>query len=262
MNKNSASPKGTLKNKPAICIFNNEHGSPEEKCMVKNVSAGPLVSVSQYGVRVRATLAAVAAALLFVMSGPAAAAVLTATDSSWKVTPSDPGAVPWNTDLAFNDSGWQNATVLYSNSAPNVSSAIWSSGGQYSSTELVLWARHTFTLSESMSSALLTYGCDDDCTIWVNGVQVVNDNNGGANGGSADILAQLQQGSNLIAFTASDNVFYGFNHAAWVQVDGEVLVGDATAAVPAMGPWTLALLAGLLVAVAGIGYRQRTGRKA
>lgn len=39
------------------------------------------------------------------------ATVLTATDSSWKVTASSPGASGWNSNAAFDDSGWASATV-------------------------------------------------------------------------------------------------------------------------------------------------------
>jgi len=233
--------------------------------MMTPVSVSPSVCFRVSGICVRASLAAVAVILLFATSDPASAAVLTKTDASWKVTPTNPGAVPWNTDPAFNDSGWQNATVLGSAGAPYAASTIWSSGGA-NGNEPLLWGRHTFTVSGALTSAVLTYGCDDDCTIWVNGVQVVNDNNGLATGGTADVLAQLQQGSNLIAFSASDNVSFGLQHAAWIQVDGEGQVSapppGSPAAIPTMGAWTLALLAGLLAALAGFGYRQRAGRKA
>jgi hypothetical protein len=200
----------------------------------------------RHPLRLQLAFASAVAVLLLAVANPATAAVLTATGTNWKITPSDPGGVPWNTDPAFNDSGWQNATETSTQPAPpTVARAIWSSGGQFGN-EPVVWARHTFSISGTLTSAELTYGCDDDCTIWLNGVQVVLDNNGTANGGSVDVLAQLQQGSNLIAFTANDNVSFGLNHLAWIQIDGELVAsgaGSGTEAIPTLSEWALLMLA-------------------
>lgn len=197
-------------------------------------------------------LGALTVAMLLAASGPAAAAVLAKTDSTWKITPTDPGATPWNTNPAFDDSAWQDATVLAAPTPPSVANPIWSSTGQYGN-ETVVWARRVFTMTGTPSSALLSYGCDDDCSIWVNGVQVVNDNNGMANGGTVDVLAQLQEGTNLVAFIANDNTNFGLNHGASVQIDA-----DLPEPVPAMNTWTLALSAALLLAAAGFARRRRT----
>jgi hypothetical protein len=205
---------------------------------VKNAGCQDALSGSHRLWHPQVVLTAAVALIVLAVSGPVSAAVLTATGTSWKITPSNPGAVPWNTDPAFNDSGWQNATETSQQpTPPTVARAIWSSGGQFAN-EPVVWARHNFSVSGPLSSAELTYGCDDDCTIWVNGVQVVLDNNGAANGGSADVLAQLQQGNNLIAFTASDNVSFGLNHLAWIQIDG-VLLSSGSTPVPTLSEWAL-----------------------
>lgn len=72
----------------------------------------------------------------FVASSQTWAAVLASSNATWKVIPSNPGAVPWNTDPAFNDSGWQNATVL-GDVDSYVADTIWSSGGQFGNEPLV-----------------------------------------------------------------------------------------------------------------------------
>lgn len=152
------------------------------------------------------------------------AAVLTATDSSWKVTASTPGAGDWNSNLAFNDSGWQSATEL-ANWTYSPAKVIWSSGGQYSQTETQLWARSIFNLLSLPLSAILNNGFDDDGDVFINGVQVVSDHNGFANNSTADITSYLVLGDNLIAFTATDNhPVHGFNHGAAVQVDARFAV--------------------------------------
>lgn len=204
----------------------------------------------------RSALAATIAGLLFLISGAASAAVITQSDATWKVTPANPGAVPWNSSTAFDDSGWQNATVPYDVGAVTLNPAyagtkgIWSAGGQFSTTEVQVWARHTFSLPGALSSAQLTVGCDDDCQVWVNGMLVINDQNGSANNSGADILALLTPGTNLIALTATDNwPVWGFNHSTWVQLDGTV----ASTSVPE--PSALALLA--LALGLGATFRRR-----
>lgn len=171
---------------------------------------------------------------LFGVATASSATVLTATDSAWKVTASTPGAGDWNSNVAFDDSGWQSATEL-ANWAGYSAKVIWSSGGQFSQTETQLWARSIFNLLTLPLSAILNNGFDDDGDIYINGVQVVSDHNGYASNSSADITSLLVLGDNLIAFTATDNYpVWGYNHGAAVQVDARF------AAVPE--PMTLALL--------------------
>jgi hypothetical protein len=168
-----------------------------------------------------------AAALLIGLLGVAttsSAAVLTATDSSWKVTTSAP-VVNWNTNSAFDDSGWQSATVLYNVSdyvSGYVAKGIWSSGGQFSTTETQVWARSIFNLSSLPLAAWLDSAFDDDGDIYINGTQVVSNHDGVAGYASLslDLMPYLVLGNNLIAFTATDNYpVYGYNHAAWAQID-------------------------------------------
>src|SRR5262245_13295043 len=124
----------------------------------------------------RAAVSVFLSALLFITCAVTASATpLVITDSSWRVTPTDPGAAPWNTSLSFDDSAWQNATIIGVAGPPFIAQVIWSSGGEFSTTEPQMWARYTFSLANTLSSAILTVGCDDDCDVWVNGVQVIND---------------------------------------------------------------------------------------
>jgi hypothetical protein len=97
--------------------------------------------------------------------------------------------------------------------------AIWSSGGQYSSTETAVWARQVWNLAALPTSAALLGGFDDDVDLWINGSLVISDHNGYANNVSvANLLPYLQLGENLIAFAATDNwPVYGYNHAAWLR---------------------------------------------
>lgn len=171
--------------------------------------------------------AVVAASVLLAAPTAADATVLLRTDSSWNVTPDAPSA-GWNTSAAFDDSAWQSATELYNVGAitgnPDFlgTMGIWSSGGQFSTTETQVWIRQTITLGE-LSAASLIVGCDDDCVVYVNGVMVINDTNGSANDNTVlDLLPYLVVGNNLFAYTAIDNFpVWGYNHSTWLQLDGE-----------------------------------------
>lgn len=184
-----------------------------------------------------------AAAVLAALTLPAAAdtTTLTGTNAAWRVTSSAPAA-GWNTSASFDDSAWQSATALYAVSdylgaGYAGTYGIWSAGGQFSTTETELWGRTVFSLSALPQSATLDYGIDDDGDIFVNGTLVVSDHNGFANGGSADIGAYLVAGTNVIAFSATDNVpAWGYNHAAWLRVEGTV------AAVPEPSTWAMLAL--------------------
>ena len=161
------------------------------------------------------------------LSASAGATALLQTDATWKVTPDFTLVTSgWNNDAGFDDSAWGNALELYDAGAaipdPHFSGAkgIWDSSGQFSE-EIQAWFRKTFTLP-ALSMASLTVGCDDDCTVYVNGTQVIDDTNGVANNNTvADLLPYLNVGTNLIAYTVTDNyLIYGHQHSTWVQLDG------------------------------------------
>jgi hypothetical protein len=180
------------------------------------------------------------------------AATLFFSDLNWKVTPTAPGT-GWESSTAFDASSWQSATELYNVSdvlGPSyLAKGIWSSGGQYSTTETTVWARGIWNLPALPTTASLEVGFDDDGDLYINGTQVVSDHNGGAGNSSvANILPYLHTGDNLIAFTASDNIAYGFNHSAWVQIDGEPLAAAPTppTSIPTLSEWGMITLASLL----------------
>ena len=172
--------------------------------------------------------AAAVTALLILASGAATADVLLRTDASWKVSPAIPSGDDWFQSPSFNDSAWQNATLLYEvglvGGGPGFlgTYGIWSSDGQYSTTETQAWFRKTFTLTGPLSAASLIVGCDDDCTMYVNGVLVIDDRNGSANDSNVpDLLPFLNVGTNLIAYTVTDNYpVWGYNHSTWAQIEG------------------------------------------
>ena len=183
-----------------------------------------------------------------IAAAPASAATLVKTDASWTVTAAAPTG-NWNSAVGFDTSTWQAATVLYNVAdylGPGYTAqGIWSSGGQFSTTETSFWARQVFHLDALPTSAALNAGFDDDADLWINGVQVISDHNGFANNVSvADLLPYLTLGDNLVAYAATDNwPVYGYNHSSWVQIDGQM-----AAAVPEPETYAL-MLAGLAAVV-------------
>lgn len=178
-----------------------------------------------------------------------ASAITITTDSSWLATNAAPGS-GWNTNFAFNTTGWIGATEINTIAciASTGAGCIWYDG-QFSATQSV-WLRQTFTISEPVTTAFLKGGVDDDASIWVNGTLVYSDNNGSAqNYGPIDIAAYLTQGINLVAVAVSDNPFFGQNHAFAARLD---IVTQT--AVPE--PSSLLLL-GLGLAAAGVSSRHR-----
>jgi hypothetical protein len=194
----------------------------------------------------RTTSAAIRALCAAVLAGSAAAPAmagdtLVATDTAWRVTALGPG-VGWETSTSFNDASWQSAIAVYEVSpylGPDYAGtqAIWTQAGQYSTTDTTIWGRMVVNLGTPLQSATLEYGIDDDGDIFVNGVLVVSDHNGMANGGLVDITSYLTAGANVIAFTATDNyAVWGYNHAAWIRIEGTV------AAVPEPSTYATLLL--------------------
>ena len=202
------------------------------------------------------SLAAMASVALACTTAPACAEALTQTDATWRVTATGPSA-GWNTSAAFNTAAWQSATVLYNvadylPAESPLTKGIWSSGGQFSTTETTVWARQLWNLAALPSSASLHGGFDDDADVWVNGSLVISDHNGIANNvGPVDLLPYLHLGDNLIAFTASDNWrVYGYNHSGWVQIDGQSAAAVPEPATPAL------MLAGLVATAFGVRRRK------
>lgn len=203
------------------------------------------------------TAVALACALAGTLAAtPARADTLVKTDATWSVTPMAPAA-GWNTDTGFNAATWQAATPLYNVAdylGPSyIAQGLWTSGGQFSTTETTIWARRVFQIASLPSSASLLAGFDDDADVWVNGSLVISDHNGIANNVDVpDLLPYLQVGDNLVAFTVNDNFgVYGYNHSAWMQIDGQV------AAVPEPTT-TVLMLAGLAATAFSVRRRKVT----
>lgn len=182
-----------------------------------------------------------------------AVALTVKTDTSWLATNAPPAAT-WNTAPSFNTTGWVSAFVSTVTPAPcfNGADCIWYDD-QTSATQFV-WLRKTFTISDPVSSAILTGGIDDDGDIYVNGTLVYSNHNGTAGGfGPINVAPYLVQGVNLIAVAAQDNFAFGHNHLFVA-----LLPIQSPAPVPTLSPWMVALLTLALASIAVLFIRRST----
>lgn len=170
------------------------------------------------------------------------------TDSSWLATNAPPAAT-WNTDPSFDTTGWINAFVSTVTPAPcfNGADCIWYDD-QTSATQFV-WLRKTFTISDTVLTAFLDGGIDDDGDIFLNGTPVYSNHNGTAGSfGPLDVAALLVQGVNLIAVAAEDNFGFGQNHLFVARLQVQTQVPE---------PASLLLLASGLAGLAVLRRRKR-----
>jgi hypothetical protein len=120
------------------------------------------------------------------------------TDATWR-TIKGTASVPadWNSSVIFDDSdqaGWTNSFK-----APN-GDRIWETSNLSADSPANPRFRHVFSLYGTTTSVRAHFGFDDDGTVWINGVQVLNDTNGSASAFEMTLDPSLfHAGNNLIA---------------------------------------------------------------
>lgn len=123
--------------------------------------------------------------------------VVISTGSDWKTATQS--ATGWNTNTAFDDSGWSNATV------PGIvlPNTIW-----HPSWSSTAFFRKVVELPEGTSTGYLETWFDDDGEVFINGTRVINDYSGSSANyfPNVDVSAYLQSGRNLIAAKGVDYI--------------------------------------------------------
>ena len=128
------------------------------------------------------------------------------TDTTWRTIA---GAVPvapdWNSSLSFDDSnaaGWTNSFK-----SP-IGDRIWNTSNLSSLSPANPRFRDVFDLYGPVSSCVGHFYFDDDATVWVNGVEVLNDTDGVASTFDNVALSPslFRTGNNLIAVWGHNTV--------------------------------------------------------
>ncbi|MHC4561016.1 MAG: hypothetical protein ACYS80_27350, partial [Planctomycetota bacterium] len=128
----------------------------------------------------------------------------------------------WNSSLTFDDSdaaGWKycinNRELPY----------IWVDG-PYIDGSSPSYYRKVFYLSGTPASGLLSFGCDDDAIIYINGQLAVSDTDGySTDMEGIDVTSLLVPGMNLIAVKAHDS--WGYQESFKITLDIDVPLGIA-----------------------------------
>jgi hypothetical protein len=125
--------------------------------------------------------------------------VLLKTDATWR-TINGSATIPanWNSSAVFDDSdqaGWMNS---FKSPAGD---HIWNTSNLSSESPANPRFRHVFSLYGTITNCVGHFYFDDNGTVWINGVQVLNDTGGGATTFNNVILdpSLFHAGDNLIA---------------------------------------------------------------
>jgi hypothetical protein len=162
----------------------------------------------------RLTLIALAACLSLIPSFSARAAdVIVKTDATWKATSPAPPA-GWNTDVAYDDSLWQDA--FKSPAGDN----IWLTSNHSGLAPNQVWFRHVFTLDQPVVSAVGDFYFDDNGQNYLNGHLIINDTGGGATSFPGIVIdpSFFVVGENLFAIHGIDTEGPFNNVAANIQI--------------------------------------------
>lgn len=135
-------------------------------------------------------------------SDAGAVEIVVATGTDWLATGTEPPS-GWTT-LGFN-AQWPAAQINSPASATLSYPGIWDSNTLTTGSPQV-WYRRVFSLPGDVESAVLDLVCNDDMTVYVNGVQVLADHDGISTGAHLDVTAALEPGPNLIAATCRDMI--------------------------------------------------------
>lgn len=125
--------------------------------------------------------------------------VLLKTDATWR-TINGSATIPtnWNSSVIFDDSdqaGWTNAFK-----SPQ-GDRIWNTSNLSSESPANPRFRHVFSLYGTITNCIGHFYFDDNGTVWINGVQVLDDTGGGASTFDNVVLdpSLFRAGDNLIA---------------------------------------------------------------
>lgn len=128
------------------------------------------------------------------------------------------------TALDYNDKGWKKGTGAFGTAGEKAMKSLWDTEN--------IWVRREFELDESSvgKELLLEYSHDDDCEMYINGVEILNSGNTTANNRTLQIrgeaLAALKPGKNVIAVHCLNRVAAGYvDFCLWEKQSAKPVFG-------------------------------------